>query len=34
MPMVVALRPFVLARGKRMVIEWREVGGGRRVRLL
>jgi len=34
MPVVVALRPLVLARGKRMVVEWREVGGGRRVRVL
>jgi len=34
MPVVVAIRPLVLARGKRMVIEWREAGGGRRVRVV
>ncbi|HVU97997.1 MAG TPA: DUF4138 domain-containing protein [Puia sp.] len=34
MPVVVALRPLVLARGKRMVVEWREAGGGRRVRVV
>ena len=34
MPVVVGLRPLVLARGKRMVVEWREAGGGRRVRVV
>jgi hypothetical protein len=34
MPVVLALRPLVLARGKRMVVEWREAGGGRRIRVV
>ena len=34
MPMVVALRPVSLARGKRLVVEWREAHGGRRVRVV
>jgi hypothetical protein len=34
MPAVIALRPMVLARGKRMIVEWREDGEGRRIRVV
>jgi conjugative transposon TraN protein len=34
MPLVAGLRPITVAKGKRLVVEWRENGNGRRLRLV